>query len=252
MLLQVPEGCSKTVWLLDDGKDADKAAWVAGLGAGARVRYVAGRKRSKGALQTQGRCRCAQRVGACERELGVLVRCVPVRIGPAIPSVWPPRDAEQFTPHARRYAEQACLSVPWQPRRAHVRHVGLACVRLRSGACADEVNGKAGNLNHALRLMYPRGAPVAPGEVVAVFDCDQARRTLSALGTPGGWLSSQCCSNTRQPAHCWLRACVCQNSGDATMARGRRAGVRSRFFRADAAAPARVARHRPGAPRRPA
>ncbi len=44
--------------------------------------------------------------------------------------------------------------------------------------CADEVNGKAGNLNHALRQIYARGAPVAPGEVVAVFDCDQARRLL--------------------------------------------------------------------------
>ena len=40
---------------------------------------------------------------------------------------------------------------------------------------ADEVNGKAGNLNHALREVYPRGAPVLPGEVVAVFDCDQVR-----------------------------------------------------------------------------
>jgi hypothetical protein len=66
MLLQVPEGCSKTVWLLDDGKDADKAAWVAGLGAGARVRYVAGRKRSKGALHTAG-CRCcAQQRGSLQ------------------------------------------------------------------------------------------------------------------------------------------------------------------------------------------
>jgi len=63
-----------------------------------------------------------------------------------------------------------------EPRRARARHAGLACGRLRPGARADEVNGKAGNLNHALRLMYPRGAPVAPGEVVAVFDCDQARR----------------------------------------------------------------------------
>ena len=43
------------------------------------------------------------------------------------------------------------------------------------GVGADEVNGKAGNLNHALREVYPRGAPVHPGEVVAVFDCDQAR-----------------------------------------------------------------------------
>lgn len=47
------------------------------------------------------------------------------------------------------------------------------------GMIADEVNGKAGNLNHALREMYPRGAPVHPGEVVAVFDCDQARAALS-------------------------------------------------------------------------
>ena len=45
---QVPPGCTKTVWLLDDGKDADKAAWVAGLGAGSAVRYLAGRKRSTG------------------------------------------------------------------------------------------------------------------------------------------------------------------------------------------------------------
>ncbi|KAK9821120.1 hypothetical protein WJX81_000795 [Elliptochloris bilobata] len=81
---QVPAGCAKTVWLLDDGKDADKAAWVAGLGAGDAVRYLAGRKRPK-----------------------------------------------------------------------------------------DEVNGKAGNLNHALRKIHPRGLTIAPGEVVAVFDCDQ-------------------------------------------------------------------------------
>lgn len=43
------------------------------------------------------------------------------------------------------------------------------------------MNGKAGNLNHALREVFPRGAPVHPGEVVAVFDCDQARARCTFL-----------------------------------------------------------------------
>ena len=32
-------------------------------------------------------------------------------------------------------------------------------------------HGKAGNLNHALRTMYPRGKP-ADDQVIIIFDCD--------------------------------------------------------------------------------
>lgn len=38
---------------------------------------------------------------------------------------------------------------------------------------ADEVNGKAGNLNSALRIIFPAGSKPSHTDVVAVFDCDQ-------------------------------------------------------------------------------
>ena len=38
---------------------------------------------------------------------------------------------------------------------------------------ADEVNGKAGNLNNALAKLYPPGSPPSHSQLVAVFDCDQ-------------------------------------------------------------------------------
>lgn len=38
---------------------------------------------------------------------------------------------------------------------------------------AAEINGKAGNLNSALRHIYGGGKEVDPGEIVAFFDCDQ-------------------------------------------------------------------------------
>ena len=44
----VPPGATVTVWLLDDGNDPEKAAWVQGLGAKAGVRYVANRPREAG------------------------------------------------------------------------------------------------------------------------------------------------------------------------------------------------------------
>lgn len=37
---------------------------------------------------------------------------------------------------------------------------------------AAEMNGKAGNLNFALRQIYGGMNEVDPGEIVAVFDCD--------------------------------------------------------------------------------
>jgi hypothetical protein len=43
----LPAGCSATVWLLDDGKDEDKAAWVSGL-ATPTIRYISGRQRPSG------------------------------------------------------------------------------------------------------------------------------------------------------------------------------------------------------------
>ena len=44
---QLPAGCTATVWLLDDGRDAAKQAWVEGL-ASPGIKYVTGRKRAKG------------------------------------------------------------------------------------------------------------------------------------------------------------------------------------------------------------
>eukprot|EP00884_Botryococcus_braunii_P022000 jgi/Botrbrau1/8484/Bobra.0237s0099.1 len=54
---------------------------------------------------------------------------------------------------------------------------GLAtpCIRYLSGRQRqpDEVNGKAGNLNNAIREIFPPGRDPSPNDVVAVFDCDQ-------------------------------------------------------------------------------
>ncbi len=42
-----PCGCTATVWLLDDGRDDHKAAWVEGL-ATSSIRYLSGRQRRPG------------------------------------------------------------------------------------------------------------------------------------------------------------------------------------------------------------
>lgn len=36
-----------------------------------------------------------------------------------------------------------------------------------------EMNGKSGNLNNLVRLLYPEGISVPLNEVIAVFDADQ-------------------------------------------------------------------------------
>lgn len=40
---------------------------------------------------------------------------------------------------------------------------------------AGEINGKSGNLNNALDLIYPPGVEVPLDEIICVFDADQAR-----------------------------------------------------------------------------
>ena len=47
---QLPEGCSRTIYLCDDGKDPKKRKWVDSLAAD--VVYVSGRKRPAGKLQS--------------------------------------------------------------------------------------------------------------------------------------------------------------------------------------------------------
>ena len=47
---QLPEGCSRTIYLCDDGKDPKKRKWVDSLAAD--VVYVSGRKRPSGKLQS--------------------------------------------------------------------------------------------------------------------------------------------------------------------------------------------------------
>lgn len=42
----IPRGCSKTIYLCDDGKDREKQAWIKSLGPG--YVYVSGRTRPKG------------------------------------------------------------------------------------------------------------------------------------------------------------------------------------------------------------
>ena len=42
------QGCSRTIYLLDDGKDPKKRKWVDSLGAD--VAYVSGRKRAPGEM----------------------------------------------------------------------------------------------------------------------------------------------------------------------------------------------------------
>ncbi len=44
----LPEGCERTIYLLDDGKDAKKRKWVDSLGPG--VVYVSGRRREPGEM----------------------------------------------------------------------------------------------------------------------------------------------------------------------------------------------------------
>lgn len=46
-----------------------------------------------------------------------------------------------------------------------------------------EMNGKSGNLNNLVRLLYPEGTPVPLNEVIAVFDADQVRHAGCALCT---------------------------------------------------------------------
>ena len=46
-MAELPPGCTATVWLLDDGHDAAKAAWVSGM-ADPNLRYISGRRRPKG------------------------------------------------------------------------------------------------------------------------------------------------------------------------------------------------------------
>lgn len=47
---QLPEGCSRTIYLCDDGKDPKKRKWVDSLAAD--VVYVSGRKRPAGRLRS--------------------------------------------------------------------------------------------------------------------------------------------------------------------------------------------------------
>ncbi len=45
----MPDGCSRTIYLCDDGKDPKKRKWVDSLGP--EVVYVSGRKRPAGGLR---------------------------------------------------------------------------------------------------------------------------------------------------------------------------------------------------------
>ncbi len=47
-----------------------------------------------------------------------------------------------------------------------------------------EINGKSGNLNNALNLIYPPGQEIPLDEVICVFDADQARITSCSHGLP--------------------------------------------------------------------
>ena len=51
----LPPDSTCTVWLLDDGNDPDKRAWVEGL-ADQGVRYITGRKRPAGDLSAYACC----------------------------------------------------------------------------------------------------------------------------------------------------------------------------------------------------
>lgn len=48
-MADIPAGCTATVWLLDDGNDAAKAAWVSGM-ADPNIRYISGRRRPRGTI----------------------------------------------------------------------------------------------------------------------------------------------------------------------------------------------------------
>jgi hypothetical protein len=50
---ELPPGAARTVWLLDDGNDAAKAAWVASLKS-PDVKYVGGRPKAAGAGEGGG------------------------------------------------------------------------------------------------------------------------------------------------------------------------------------------------------
>ena len=51
------------------------------------------------------------------------------------------------------------------------------------GCCADEVNGKAGNVNNAMSVIYGDRAKgsLSQRDVLAIFDCDQVGRTHSGM-----------------------------------------------------------------------
>lgn len=63
---ELPPNCTSSVWLLDDGCDAAKQAWVEGM-AHEKIRYVTGRKRSRGEAVALTACleRRAQAVLKC-------------------------------------------------------------------------------------------------------------------------------------------------------------------------------------------
>lgn len=59
-MAQVPSGCTATVWLLDDGHDEEKQAWVSGM-ADPHIQYISGRRRPKGeraAFMKAASCPC--------------------------------------------------------------------------------------------------------------------------------------------------------------------------------------------------
>ena len=113
-MAELPPGCSATVWLLDDGHDAAKQAWVTGM-ADPCIRYISGRRRGRGewSLHRMSRlraCVCVRasmhaRASGSSHALSLSRSCICVA-----------HPCECLTAFA-----------PAWPMRAKVRHLNLHC-----------------------------------------------------------------------------------------------------------------------------
>ena len=120
----LPSGVSRTVYLLDDGRDRAKREWVQGLGPG--FVYVSGRKRPAGEMNGGWR---GGWVGVLGRARGAACR-------------------------APRSAGHVPLAPPPPPPRPppHISHTPILSA------------GKSGNINNVCRQLYPDGVKARRAE----------------------------------------------------------------------------------------
>jgi Glycosyltransferase like family 2 len=178
----LPEGCSRTIYMCDDGKDPAKREWVASLGND--VIYVSGAASlpSDGLMERSPLCARMASCGRSRRRWHQPTRgCScrqPVARRPALPVTsrstffwwrgalaWGSRKA---TWHVARPAAARSAGPRWVRRATCLRLSGTGRVRKKG-----EMNGKSGNMNNVLSQIYPNNCYIPPTELICVFDADQ-------------------------------------------------------------------------------